>query len=277
MRDDYEEIKSIDEILECLEITKCNYEQALSISDDQDFQIHYRRLPNSCFVNNYFCDGLMTWEANMDIQTVFNQYKAVAYMCAYLSKSEEECSLAMTQAVTDAFEKELDNHEQMKSVANVYLNKRECSVQECVYHILPGQWLRKTFPGVIFANINIPEKRFRIFLCKNEISDLPEDSKNLFKRNMVDRYIDRPDMTSFGGKYSLLNSFCYGEFLRFYYLAPNVKVKENDYQPEELVDEVMEETDNIDHIYPKVIPLMSTKEKLKCRKIPFVFAILCPK
>ena len=111
MRDDYEEVKSIDEILEYLEITKCDYEQALSISDDQDFQIHYRRLPNSCFVNNYFCDGLMAWEANMDIQPVFNQYKAVAYICSYLSKSEDEYSLAMTQAVRDGFEKELDNHE----------------------------------------------------------------------------------------------------------------------------------------------------------------------
>ena len=44
---------------------------------------------------------------------------------------------SVTQAVRDAFEKELDNHEQIKSVANVYLNKRECSVQGCVYHILP--------------------------------------------------------------------------------------------------------------------------------------------
>ena len=64
----------------------------------------------------------MAWEANMDIQPVFNQYKAVAYVCAYLSKSEDECSFAMTQAVWDEFEKELDNHAQMKSVANVYLN-----------------------------------------------------------------------------------------------------------------------------------------------------------
>ena len=95
-KDDYEEIKSIDEILEFLEISKFDYEQALSISDDQDFQIHYRRPPNSCFVNNYFCNGLMAWEANMGIQPVFNHYKAVAYMCAYLSKSEDECSLAMT-------------------------------------------------------------------------------------------------------------------------------------------------------------------------------------
>ena len=51
----------------------------------------------------------------------------------------------MKQAVQDAFEKKLDNYEQMMSVSNAYINKRECSIQECVYHTLPGQWLRKTF------------------------------------------------------------------------------------------------------------------------------------
>ena len=83
-------------------------------------------------------------------------------------------------------------------------------------------------------------------------------------------------MNSFGGKYSLLNFFCYAEFLRFYYQAPNAKFKENDYQPEELVDELMEDIHNIDHIYPKVIPLMSSKEKLKCRKILFALQFYVP-
>ena len=87
-------------------------------------------------------------------------------MCAYLSKSEDECSIAMTEAVRDAFERELDNHEQMRSVANAYLNKKICSIQECVYHVLPGHWLRRTFPGVIFANSNVPEKRFGISLSE---------------------------------------------------------------------------------------------------------------
>ena len=67
-KEDYEELKPIDEILASLEISKHDYEEALSISDDNVFQIHYKGPPNSCFVNNYFCDGLMTWEANMDIQ-----------------------------------------------------------------------------------------------------------------------------------------------------------------------------------------------------------------
>ena len=94
----------------------------------------------------------------MNIHFVFNQHKAFVYVCAYISRSEDECSPAMTQTVRDAFEKELKNHEQIESVANVYLNKRECSLQKCVYQVLPRQWLRKIFPGVIFAKSNIPEK-----------------------------------------------------------------------------------------------------------------------
>ena len=97
--DVYVELKSIEEILSLLEISPKDYQEALSISDDSGFQIYYNRTPNSCFLNNYFYDGLMAWQANMSMQQVFNHYKAVAYMCAYLSKSENECSVAIKQAV----------------------------------------------------------------------------------------------------------------------------------------------------------------------------------
>ena len=102
-------------------------------------------------------------------------------MCAYLSKCEDECSQAMSQAVKDAFEQNLDNYQQMKSVASAYVNKRKCSIQECVYHILAGQWLDKTFPGVIFANSNLPEKRYRICRDEKDISELPEYSTGILK------------------------------------------------------------------------------------------------
>ena len=57
------------------------------------------RFSNWHFVNKYFCDELTAWEANKDIQPDFNQYKAAAYIWRCLSKSEDECSLAMTHAV----------------------------------------------------------------------------------------------------------------------------------------------------------------------------------
>ena len=48
-KDGCEEINKIDEILASLEISKHDYKEALSISEDNDFQIHYKRPPNSCF------------------------------------------------------------------------------------------------------------------------------------------------------------------------------------------------------------------------------------
>ena len=109
------------------------------ITDDNSFRIHTKRPPNLCFVNSYITDRLLAWEANLDIQPVFNHYKAISYMCACLSKSEVECSHAMQEAFKDAFSKNLDIYKQMKSIAHAYTNNRECSVQECVYHVLPGQ------------------------------------------------------------------------------------------------------------------------------------------
>ena len=74
--------------------------------------------------------------------------------------------------------------------------------------------------------------------------------------NMIDRYIDRPSSSFNGGRYSVLDNFCYAEFLRYYYIVSNLST-ENDYQPEEVNDHIIEENHSIVNDYPKVIPLMS--------------------
>ena len=73
----------------------------------------------------------------MSIQPAFNHCKTVPYVCSYLS--ETECSPTMIQAVIQAFKKELENYEQTKFIAKMYLNKWECSVQETLHHILQAQ------------------------------------------------------------------------------------------------------------------------------------------
>ena len=63
-REDYIKPKSVEEILNTPDINVDAYYRSLEISDDNDFQIHLRRTPNSCFVNNYFRVGLewrLTW------------------------------------------------------------------------------------------------------------------------------------------------------------------------------------------------------------------------
>jgi len=176
--------KSISEILESLGISEVDYNGVLAISSNADFEIHYYRPPNSCFVNNYFAAGLLAWKANLDLQPIFNYYKAVSYMCAYFSKSENESSLAMKKAAEDS--ENLNLPDRMKKLALAFLSHRQCSLQEAVYQVLPELWLRKCFPEIVFANTNLPDKLFRVCKSKTELEELSSASTDVFKRNMLD-------------------------------------------------------------------------------------------
>ena len=72
---------------------------------------------------------------------------------------------------------------------------------------------------------------------------------------MLDRYMDRPDQLFCNGH------LCCAECA--------LHIKENDWQPVEFSDEILE-NNFPDQVYLPVIPLMSSKNKLKCRKVPSV-------
>ena len=59
---------------------------------------------------------------------------------------------------------------------------------------------------------------------------------------------------------------CYAEFLRCYYLTQS-RINKNDYQTETLTDQLILDIYSFQHFDPNLIPLMSSKEKLKSRKI----------
>ena len=82
-----------------MQLTKKEYYWALSISSENDFKLHLKRDTNSCFINNYNPVLLKAWQANIDLQSIFNYYKAVPYLTAYFSKSENSSSEAIKQAV----------------------------------------------------------------------------------------------------------------------------------------------------------------------------------
>ena len=81
----------------------------------------------------------------------------------------------------------------------------------------------------------------------------------MFKRNLVDRYIDLSYTTSSGGKFAVLDTLSFAEFSRYCYLPSNPKYKENDYQPEEFDDESISGMSKIGYAYPKQIKLLSNK------------------
>ena len=58
-------------------------------------------------------------------------------MCVYFSKAEAGTSEAMREVGKDAFNRDVADFERKKAIAKPYTTKRECSVQESVYLIMP--------------------------------------------------------------------------------------------------------------------------------------------
>ena len=112
----------------------------------------------------------------------------------------------------------MHNQDTMKTIAKACLSNWEYSVQEVVYYILPELKLRRIFPAVYFVNTNLPEETVWVLLSKKELSELPDDSSNIFKKSNFDRYVERPNATFCNGKYSVLDYFCFAEFLAYYTL-----------------------------------------------------------
>ena len=82
-RESFLQTLSIPEILAELKIADEEYYRALPTSNDDELEVHLKSKPNFCFVGIYFDDSLKAWQANMDIQPVFNKSKAVIYMCSF--------------------------------------------------------------------------------------------------------------------------------------------------------------------------------------------------
>ena len=84
-----------------LQPAKREYCWALCISSDNNFKLHLKKDTNSCFVNNYNPALLKAWQANIDLQSVYIYYKAVSWMTACFSKSENSTSEEMKEAVQE--------------------------------------------------------------------------------------------------------------------------------------------------------------------------------
>ena len=155
-------------MLEELETSKDDYCRPLSISKDQKLELHLKRKPNSCFVNNYYDVAIKT-----DIQPVLNEYNAVTCMCQIFSKTEDQCLQAINQGAKEAFENNMHHQNTMKTIA------KEWFVQEAVYNVLPELKLRKIFPAV---SSSLPEKRVQVLHSEKEVRNLQDDSPYIFKK-----------------------------------------------------------------------------------------------
>ena len=268
---DYDSSTRAEDVLAMCKVSKHEYNWALSISADSDFELHLKRTVDSCFINNYFEAGIKGFRANVDLQPVFNHYKCITYVCSYFSKDETECSQAIMNAAREAKDNNLNIRESLKKVGTAFLSCREVSAQECVYRCMPELWLRKTFPCTVFVNTGLPEERCRVAKSQEEIEALDDDSTDIFMSNIIERYSDRPN---------IVDQLCLAEFAAYYYKDYAKNPDEfNDVQPNVLSDDLVESNhvSNCESVFPPLtIKLNNGQETMKRRKIKAVIRFHTP-
>ena len=263
----YDETLSEKDTLDSPGITEDDYYWALSVSPDSYFDLHLKRPVDSCFINNYFVAGIKGFAANVDLQPVFNHYKCITYVCSYFTKDETECSQAIVNAAKEAKAENMNIRDGLKKIGAAFLSTREVSAQECVYRSMPELWLRKIFPKTVFVSTDFPEKRLRVTKTQEELNELEDDSTDIYKSNIIERYSIRA---------TNVNKLCLATFAAYYYKDYRKNADDvNDTQPEVLTDDLTEshstksnETECFN--LPKKIKLINTNEHMKCRKIKAV-------
>ena len=267
--------------------TKEQYERALSISPDSDYDLHLKRSVDSCFTNDYFIAGIKGFAANVDLQPVFNQYKCITYVCSYFTKDEAECYQTIRKAVKEVKETTLNIKDATRKIGAAFLSTREVSSQECVYRCMPELWLRKIFPKTSFVSTDLPDKRVRVAKNQQELDEL-DDSTEIYKSNIIECYTVRPN------NIPSINNKCLAEFAAYHYKDYKTDISETiDAQPEVLTDDITAQLHASTRFFgrvgvssffnddtpslPKNVRLMNGKEVMKCRKVKAAIKYHTPK
>lgn len=81
--------------------------------------------------------------------------------------------------------------------------------------------VKKMLPNYSICQHNFTDKRYRILKSELEVEELAEDSEELFRRTMLDRYIDRPNPTFLKRKFATCDNICFASFCADYVLEMN--------------------------------------------------------
>ena len=146
----------------------------------------------------------------------------------------------------------------LRKIGAAFLSSREVSSQECVYCCMPELWLRKIFPATVFVSTDIPDKRLRVTKSQKHLEELDDESTDIFKSNIIERYTIRPL------NIPVVNDLCLAEFVAYYYKEYQKENSETiDTQRQVLTDSAIEAQHLDNNSLPDAIRLMNTNEKMK--------------
>ena len=175
------EFCSLHEFLKENGISAADYDLCLLFHHKEPTVI-LKRNPNECWINSYNPHSLKLLKSNQDISFALQMYGCICYLLSYLCKAERNVSKLMKEAMI----KENETASLLSSMKNIWMNKREMSYPEAIFHLLSLPLLWKS-RDVVFLSTNYPENRIR--LIKQNKS---EGDKQVFHDGIIEYYQNRP-------------------------------------------------------------------------------------
>ena len=111
--------------------------------------------------------------------------------CVLCIKRSEGLSNLLQDAFVEAQREDSDIRQQVRRIGNQFLSNVEIGAQEAVYLILQMP-LRKCSRDVVYADLNLEDKRTCLIKPWSKLKDLPENSVNVEMASTLKRYKRRP-------------------------------------------------------------------------------------
>lgn len=137
---------------------------------------------------------------------VLEEYGVASYIVNYISKVEAGLSKLLREAASDVTAGYTNVKEKLRAVANVFINGNLLSSQEAAYHCLSIP-LSKSSRGFVYVNTSPINERVKILKPKNQLEGLADESRDIFKISIFDKYARRP---------MELEEICLADFVAFY-------------------------------------------------------------
>ena len=180
---------SFSEYLEKIGINETKYYEALSHTVRGKVLVLKRSFKERN-INNYNKEWMQVWDANMDIQLVFDTFAVITYVVNYVGKDESGMTKHLKDCLKDV--KDLPYSEKLNALKMKFVTHRQNGASEAIYKILPGMHLKNSTVGCIFIPTGFPENRnHRFDPIKN--SDVTEDDYNHLDDNEDDDRDDNDD------------------------------------------------------------------------------------
>ena len=237
-------------------------------------KVFYARKPNALRVNPYMKGMLAVIKANHDVQYPLDIYALVCYVADYLLKSQKGLSATLEQACMDVLDGDMRLKQQIRHIGYKLLSTIETSAPEACYYIMQIPFTQCSVE-VVFIPTSPPEDRTYILKSEAELNELPDNSRDVLKSNIIASYAKRPKE---------LQYWCLADYVSEltvqYHKNKELKVVQNDnsrsvhnydeYDEDIIPDENLEDFTVDEGIFPLKTKCATFKKRRNPRVIRFV-------